>query len=384
MPRNREIIALKGKIAEDEMKNQKEIAALNLIIEENKKEHESLIEALKAQHEANLKSLRDSMEKEYNMDKDAASAEILELEIESGKYIYQLNNVSEVSKENECLKKEVEALKSNMKEATDKLKHIHNELDDKIECPVCMETPREGPVYACPNGHLVCKECRSESCPTCRVSMGNGKSLLAVTVIENIEHLCKFVDCGELFANDKVDEHEKICKHRTVSCPYDLCNEKISLSKLLEHLGKQTCCSTSVPTVITNSSKSGKAHYRITSDLAIAGGELYWIVNYFSFQDVNFAVVPVKLDNLFYFTMVMFESEKECSNYNIEMEVHERDSTSQDSEFSFKFRGKPTSIDEDRTERKYQGLTVNNKGMEKIISKSKEMVFSISFSFNKK
>eukprot|EP00092_Neocalanus_flemingeri_P037542 GFUD01040877.1.p1 GENE.GFUD01040877.1~~GFUD01040877.1.p1 ORF type:complete len:383 (-),score=74.81 GFUD01040877.1:130-1278(-) len=382
MPLNREIIALKGKIVEDEMKNQKEIAALNLIIEENKKEHESLIEALKAQHEVELESLRDSMEKEYNMDKDAASAEILELEIESGKYIYQLNNVSEVSKENECLKEEVEVLKSNMKEVTDKLKHIHNELDDKLECPVCMETPREGPVYACPNGHLVCKECRSESCPTCRVSMGNGKSLLAVTVIENIEHLCKFVDCGELFGNDKVDEHEKICKHRTVACPHNNCSEKIALSKLLDHLNNQTCSFDSRPKVIGSSSKSGRASFLLPDNLN--NSDLTWQVRTFTYEDNSFALITEKVDNLFYFTMVMFESEKECSKYHIKMEVHEWLSTRQDSEVSFRFCGKPCSIDQEKKNLKYHGLTVNNIGMEKILRKSKDSSFIVSFTFSEK
>ena len=27
-----------------------------------------------------------------------------------------------------------------------------------MECPVCLETPRSGPIYSCRKGHIICKE----------------------------------------------------------------------------------------------------------------------------------------------------------------------------------------------------------------------------------
>jgi hypothetical protein len=30
------------------------------------------------------------------------------------------------------------------------------ELNDLLECPVCLETPTSGHVFQCQNGHLVC------------------------------------------------------------------------------------------------------------------------------------------------------------------------------------------------------------------------------------
>jgi hypothetical protein len=67
--------------------------------------------------------------------------------------------------------------------------------------------------------------------------------------------------------------------------------------------------------------------------------------------------------------MVMFESNNVCSQYNIELEVHERDTPRNSSEFGFIFLGNPCSIDEDKKEWKNLGLTVNSKGMEKIMNK---------------
>ena len=113
---------------------------------------------------------------------------------------YQEESAEQIKHEHKI---EVEALKKQMAEQ----KHLIEQLKVKIECPVCMEIPRSGPVPVCPNGHFVCKKCKTGSCPTCRVVMGNGKSLLAITVIENIDHKCKFVECEELFAMDKLAVH---------------------------------------------------------------------------------------------------------------------------------------------------------------------------------
>eukprot|EP00092_Neocalanus_flemingeri_P024578 GFUD01026657.1.p1 GENE.GFUD01026657.1~~GFUD01026657.1.p1 ORF type:complete len:341 (-),score=61.33 GFUD01026657.1:68-1090(-) len=273
-----------------------------------------------------------------------------------------------------CLKLEIEDGKLNMKEVIDKHKHIVDQLKEKVECPVCMEIPRMGPVHVCPNGHFVCNKCKKGSCPTCRVGMGDGKSLLAVTVIENIEHKCKFDDCKEFFDVDKLEGHERICKHRTVSCPYDECSQKIALSKLVDHLNKETCSSNLIPTVIASFSKLGRVGFRVGNN---SRSDLNWVVRTFSYEDQNFAVIAKIFDNFFYFTMVMFESENECSKYNIEMEVYECGSSSQDSESSFQFCGKPCSIDEDKDNLKYNGLAVHNTGMEKILRKSNDR-FNVS------
>ena len=98
----------------------------------------------------------------------------------------------------------------------------------------------------------------------------------------------------------------------------------------------------------------------------------------------QFAVIPRKFGNFYYFTMVMFESKEKCLKYNIELTVHEQESASQDSEVSFRYCGKPCSIDEDKDDLKYLGLTVNNKGMEKLMMKNEDNAFSLSFAFSDK
>jgi len=257
-------------------------------------------------------------------------------------------------------------------------------LKENVECPVCMEIPRAGPMFVCPNGHFVCKKCKTGSCPTCRVAMGDGKSLLAITVIENIDHKCKFVECEELFALDKLAAHEKICEHRIVRCPHSPCTEEIALSKLLEHLGKKTCTYFSEPTVIENSSKSGKANFQVEDLGRIGNHKLFWKVYTYSYRNTNFAICAMKEGDYYHFTMVMFESEAVCSKYKIVMVVHEQESSCQDAELGISFRGNPCSIEQSKSEVKFLGLSVHHKVMEKMIKNNKILPFTVSFSFSEK
>merc|ERR1719318_1464895 len=65
-------------------------------------------------------------------------------------------------------------------------------LKKSVECPVCLKVPRRGPIFSCPNDHILCGKCKQDICPICREALGSKKSLLAVNIIENIFHDCKF------------------------------------------------------------------------------------------------------------------------------------------------------------------------------------------------
>ena len=77
--------------------------------------------------------------------------------------------------------------------------------------------------------------------------------------------------------------------------------------------------------------------------------------------------------------MVMLESPEKCSKFNIEMEVHESGASREKSETNFRYRDQPCSIDENREDMKYLGLSVNYRGMEKIFTKSEDDSFGLSF-----
>ena len=183
------------------------------------------------------------------------------------------------------------------------------DMKKEIECPICLEVPREGPVFSCPNGHLVCKNCKGESCPTCREVMGNNKSLVAVAIIERILHDCKFVECEEEFSLNEIDKHEKICKHRLVACPFSLCVQMVPLSKLLAHLeSNRSCCYTRTPKVVDGLF----ANFSVAS-LAIAQEnlqtpQLNYKVRAYCYDGHLFALNVRKSGDYWHFVIVMFES----------------------------------------------------------------------------
>eukprot|EP00092_Neocalanus_flemingeri_P040011 GFUD01043580.1.p1 GENE.GFUD01043580.1~~GFUD01043580.1.p1 ORF type:complete len:390 (-),score=69.88 GFUD01043580.1:67-1236(-) len=281
-------------------------------------------------------------------------------------------------------KTEIDNLKRKLQELV-KAKNIVDQLKEKIECPVCFEIPHTGPVPVCRNGHFVCNECKAEACPTCRVNMGSGKSLLAMTVVENIDHRCKFIDCEEFFPVDEIEKHAKVCAHRSVSCPCSKCDVKVGLSKLLAHLNNSDCSYDS-QVILKKTSLIEKVSAVKTLTLNASEQRRYvksavYRLNTFTFEDISFCIFIEKREWLYHFSLVMFASEEECSKYKIEMAVHEPNVSSEDTEVSFKYCGKPCSIDVDKKE--FHGLTVDAQGMEQIWSKSTTLAFSVSFSVRK-
>ena len=101
------------------------------------------------------------------------------------------------------------------------------ELKERVECPVCLQLPREDSVPCCPRGHITCSPCLENlrkagrmDCPTCRDPMGEGKSLLAKVVIKNLEHECSFPGCDMKLPFNMYKHHqEEECLYRKVMCP---------------------------------------------------------------------------------------------------------------------------------------------------------------------
>ena len=179
--------------------------------------------------------------------------------------------------------------------------------------------------------------------------MGQQRSLLAVSVIEKMYHDCKHDECDEVFKLEKLSDHEKVCKHRTVSCPSETCDKKLALSKLLDHLKSSRTCSVSENIHIMNEKAKNKSFRNLV--------KTNWRVLVCSQKGVNFALRVKKSGDFYNINIVMFETEEECSKYMIEMEVFRNDSPPA-SRHSVKFRGNPSSIDKTKEEIKNVGLLV--------------------------
>ena len=69
---------------------------------------------------------------------------------------------------------------------------IVEDIEKDLECPVCLNIPREVPIPSCPAGHIVCKTCKPKvkECPTCKREYPWGKfevtSSLAGSLIDKV------------------------------------------------------------------------------------------------------------------------------------------------------------------------------------------------------
>ena len=289
------------------------------------------------------------------------------------------NKVKKIKIEKNILAKK---LQDNIEIIENELKSEKKKVDNlkkQIECPICLEVPRKGPVYACPNGHLVCQRCKQESCPTCMEDVGDNKSLVAVAVIENILHDCKFVECEEKFPLGNIEKHEKVCKHRVVACPDILnCVVKVPLSNLLTHLERSPgCCSSRTPLVINGPSKTVEK-YKMTK----LQPEMTWTTSTYCFNGHFLALNVHKSGDSWRFVVVMFESPEVCKEFNIKLEVY-RTNSPPNSRLSAKVRCHPFSIDQTEAEIDGFGLIVPHKFMEQqmILPEEDSFLFTVSFSF---
>ena len=132
---------------------------------------------------------------------------------------------------------EISRLKAELVEEKRKYADIVSKLQAKVECPVCFDVPKKAPVPVCPNGHVVCTTCVRELCPTCRHRMGDGKSTIAVTIIENIPHTCEnqLHGCPVTTSLSNLSSHQAVCPSRAVRCPNFSCAERVPLTELAEH-----------------------------------------------------------------------------------------------------------------------------------------------------
>ena len=68
--------------------------------------------------------------------------------------------------------------------------------------------------------------------------MGQGQSLLALTVIKNVQHECGHQGCSVKFNLDQIKEHEETCVWKRIPCPGSgvKCTAAIPLCNVLNHV----------------------------------------------------------------------------------------------------------------------------------------------------
>eukprot|EP00092_Neocalanus_flemingeri_P034271 GFUD01037268.1.p1 GENE.GFUD01037268.1~~GFUD01037268.1.p1 ORF type:complete len:356 (+),score=79.05 GFUD01037268.1:51-1118(+) len=291
------------------------------------------------------------------------------------------NGLTDLNKKIEQLQKQNNALTEDLRKAAGIKKEKDNlekkyatltsKLQDKLECPVCLEVPISGPVPVCPNGHFVCSKCKDFYCPTCRSKMFNGKSLLAVEVIENIEHKCRNEDCGKMFPLAEYKIHLKSCKERSVLCPAPIehCGKKMALSKVYAHI--LTECEGS-----QNKDKNQLNDGRLPKNLNLTSrigtpliGKSFHGLAFQTGGDIFYVNLEMCPDGYSSFSIQLLGDAIECEKYEVKIAVHTKDDSEMKGKYVHTFSGDPLAIDIDQGTRKRSGLLVGFMQMEKITVK---------------
>eukprot|EP00092_Neocalanus_flemingeri_P108421 GFUD01139242.1.p1 GENE.GFUD01139242.1~~GFUD01139242.1.p1 ORF type:complete len:449 (+),score=135.71 GFUD01139242.1:126-1472(+) len=350
-----------------------------LIVKEKDVTSEEIV-ALKEEREVITKE-RDAIKEEKDLitkEKDVA--------IEENDALKEERKV--ISKERDVMKLDNETLKSEKTALDTKYTALTSTLRDQVECPVCLEVPTSGPVPVCPNGHFVCSKCkdshcptrRVKHCPTCRVKMFSGKSLLAVKVIENIQHACRNEDCGKFFPLEEYKLHLTSCLHRTVNCPSPnkFCSRKMSLSKVYDHILEDCQGSWNVKSNHLNDGKFPKCLFCFPIlKLSSKGLALKW-------NDQIFYLNIEKAPNCNVFSLELFGTALECKDYEVSITVHRPTDVEMKGKVQ-RFTGEPLPIDIEQEKRKKNGLLVGPDQMESlsVIDEKLKINFGITLDIKK-
>ena len=236
------------------------------------------------------------------------------------------NVVEELKKKDKLLeefKKKVEFI-DKMKE---KAKLVDN-LEVMMNCPVCLELPREGPVPVCDNGHITCSPClrrRMElegkeraTCSTCRTPMGDARSLLAKVILESLEHRCNLDGCEAMVPFNELEQHEEQCEHRSVLCPGagQRCMDLVAFKDVKDHV--KMCQGKSSE---WKNSKEGKFFTLTLNQMNTA--LLKWNSCVIEHDSKLFFFRCQRLDQTWRFEVVMLGTQTECQQQSVEISIED-------------------------------------------------------------
>ena len=131
-----------------------------------------------------------------------------------------------------------------MADSKDLVKDCHllslDDIQDALECVICLDLPKDDPIYQCNNGHIHCHLCHDKitDCSVCRIKLGNTRNLTAERVLAKCPKPCLFAKygCDKVLTKDMLMGHEGVCMYKQVQCPVDDCDTLVSIRDMLKHI----------------------------------------------------------------------------------------------------------------------------------------------------
>lgn len=286
--------------------------------------------------------------------------------------------------QNDHLQNEHNLLSNKYEELEKKYNNLVEKLKARLECPVCLDVPESGPVYPCSNGHLICSTCNRDFCPTCRAKMTGGKSILAVTALENIDHQCKNNGCEMKSHLEELETHRKECSFRVVLCPAIKCDEQMPFFSVIDHIVNG--CDHSFANQDEVISELVTSEHRQTFNFKYDNdGSSFFNVDTMIWKDRHFFLNMAHTAAVGWtFHVEMLGSRETCSNYEVEISVHRIDDEEGRGRYVHMFRGEPCALEEAKETKRLSGLLVSKNNMDSKILKADledKFTFRISISF---
>ena len=115
-----------------------------------------------------------------------------------------------------------------------------DEIQDELECVVCLDTPGLDPIYQCEQGHLLCKSCHGKltDCPICKAKLGNTRCLAAEKILAKYPRRCEFQahGCSIKLPKTAIEDHQMVCIYKPLRCPSLNCEERLPIIETLNHM----------------------------------------------------------------------------------------------------------------------------------------------------
>ena len=117
---------------------------------------------------------------------------------------------------------------------------VLEEIQEGLECVICMTIPKQDPVYQCDNGHIICRSCqyKATGCPRCGVKIGNTRCIAAENILAKCPKSCanNKYGCTIRLGKLSLEKHEEVCRYKPVHCPATTCNDLIAVEDVTKHM----------------------------------------------------------------------------------------------------------------------------------------------------
>ena len=154
--------------------------------------------------------------------------------------------------------------------------------------------------------------------------MGQGRSLLALTVIKNVKHECGHQGCNVKLDLDQIKEHEENCTWRLVICPGSgkTCTAMVPLCTVLTHA--RNCDDCGMTVLSTGHRLQNNVHHSLYLNTASAFSGMWkrWRTVILQLeQGLVFFVRLSRKGGVFMIDVVMKGSKADCEEFRVKASI---------------------------------------------------------------